>query len=82
MDESTESDKYKQRGGCVEGNYLPEPLALGQHKDIHLFSAKPNTWTTLWGEGGEERERVREREGMKEEKRGREFEPVRWKRTS
>lgn len=37
MGERTQSGKYKQRDGCVEGNYLPEPLARGQQEDIHLF---------------------------------------------
>lgn len=43
MEERTESDKYKQWDGCVEGNYLPEPLARCQHEDIHLFCTESDS---------------------------------------
>lgn len=43
MGERTESDKCKQWGGCVEGNYLPELLACGQREDIHLFCIEPDS---------------------------------------
>lgn len=59
MEERTESDKYKQWDGCVEGNYLPEPLARSQHEDIHLFCTESDSWARQRGGRGRVRERTR-----------------------
>lgn len=58
----TESDKYKQWDGCVEGNYLPEPLAHRQHEDIHLFCIESDSLARRRGTLG------RVREGMRQER--------------
>lgn len=66
-EEWTESDKYKQWVGSVEGNYLPEQLAHCQHEDIHLFCIESDSLAKLKGEGGEEWDSERD---------GREREPI------
>lgn len=63
MEERTESDKYKQWDGCVEGNYLPEPLACCQHEDIHLFCTESDSWARREGKRERERERTRQERG-------------------
>lgn len=45
-------EKYKRWDGCVEENYLPEPLACCQHEDIHLFYTENDSWVRLRGERG------------------------------
>lgn len=63
IEERTESDKYKQWDGCVEGNYLPEPLACCQREDIHLFCTESDSRARRLGREG----RVSEREGTRRE---------------
>lgn len=57
-------DKYKRWDGCVEENYLPEPLGCCQHEDIHLFCTENDSWLRLRGERGGVREQKRVSESI------------------
>lgn len=85
MEKRTESDKYKQWDGCVEGNYLPEPLAYCQHEDIHLFCTESDSRARRIGGRGRVRERTR-RERVRADHRlwtrGSEWKRGRWATTS